>query len=406
MQRKQPFEKLDLDGDGKRDLAVWYPPPTTTGTGTFRVFLSGTAYAAESSVAFGTLGDIPVPADYNGDGVTDYAVFRPPAGVGNDGSAASWVRCVSSTGPVAHNCAVPLTTAWGNRGDVPFPGVNFDGLASTGEVAVYRPGTGQFSAYNLATGASRIVSAGSGMPFVGLYDDDEQTDVGVFYPQFALFALQLSTAGYASYTAVDFCDFWNPSYYCKYAPKMAGTSADRGGAIPLTGRVQMRSIGGTAKARNALGLWDPSDGTWNIRWAPITSTMTSAYTWGDLGDIVVADAVGRREQDGLAQVGKRSEVVIFRSESSAPGPGGPGYFWRCPFTSGGLYCDGGTEQSIAVPQGQKRTEAFALQDMVGDGKPELCTLHADPMTVRCVTSDSSYSTAITVTFSQSGGVFL
>lgn len=44
--------------------------------------------------------------------------------------------------------------------------------------------------------------------------------------------------------------------------------------------------------------------------------------------------------------------------------------------------------------------------MVGDGKPELCTLHADPMTVRCVTSDSSYSTAITVTFSQSGGVFL
>jgi len=31
------------------------------------------------------------------------------------------------------------------------------------------------------------------------------------------------------------------------------------------------------------------------------------------------------------------------------------------------YCDGGTQQSIAVPLGQKRTEAFALQDMVGGG---------------------------------------
>ena len=48
----------------------------------------------------------------------------------------------------------------------------------------------------------------------------------------------------------------------------------------------------------------------------------------------------------------------------------------------------------------------AVFDLVGDGKPELCTLHTDPMTVRCMTSDSGYTTAIEKTYSQSGGVFL
>lgn len=63
--------------------------------------------------------------------------------------------------------------------------------------------------------------------------------------------------------------------------------------------------------------------------------------------------------------------------------------------------------SFSPLSGSRATStAFALQDMVGDGKPELCTLHADPMTVRCVTSDSGTTTAITATFSQSGGVFL
>jgi spore coat protein A len=60
----------DYDGDGKTDLAVWRPREGywyigATSTGFFR---------AEQ---FGTAGDIPVPGDYDGDGKMDIAVWRP-----------------------------------------------------------------------------------------------------------------------------------------------------------------------------------------------------------------------------------------------------------------------------------------------------------------------------------------
>jgi hypothetical protein len=69
----------DFDGDGKTDYAVW----RGKGAGT-----SGTWYWLQSSdggfhaLNFGTggiygVGDLPVPGDYDGDGKTDQAVWRP-----------------------------------------------------------------------------------------------------------------------------------------------------------------------------------------------------------------------------------------------------------------------------------------------------------------------------------------
>ena len=58
----------DYDGDGKTDVAIFRD-------GTWWTLNSGTT--SVSVTAWGTAGDTPVSGDYDGDGKTDTAVFRP-----------------------------------------------------------------------------------------------------------------------------------------------------------------------------------------------------------------------------------------------------------------------------------------------------------------------------------------
>ncbi len=138
----------DFDGDGSTDFAVWR-------VATGRWFINGTA----ESTSWGKAGDLPVVGDFDGDGTTDIAVFRP-------GNGRWYVNGVAGS------------VQWGVTGDVPVPG-DYDGDGTT-DVAVYRPSTARWFIEGVA-GSTQWGNPGD-VPVPGDYDGDGTTDIAVFRP--------------------------------------------------------------------------------------------------------------------------------------------------------------------------------------------------------------------------------
>jgi hypothetical protein len=93
----------DYDGDGRTDLAVFRPP-------TAEWFILSSSDGGLTQVTFGGPGlDVPVPGDYDADGKADVAVFRTTTG--------EWFIVRSSDGVVEQ-------VFWGAPalGDTPVPG--------------------------------------------------------------------------------------------------------------------------------------------------------------------------------------------------------------------------------------------------------------------------------------------
>jgi hypothetical protein len=107
-------------------------------------------------------------SDYDGDGKTDFVVFRPSQGL--------WFR-LSSTGGNPFS-AFP----WGVNGDVPVEG-DFDG-DSLSDVAVYRPSTGTWFILNSKDASVQQVQFGlnGDKPVPADFDGDMKTDIAVFRP--------------------------------------------------------------------------------------------------------------------------------------------------------------------------------------------------------------------------------
>jgi Tol biopolymer transport system component len=108
----------DFDGDGRTDYSVFRPTD-----GTWYVLQSGTnTFRAQQ---FGTNGDKIVPGDYDGDGRTDFAVFRQVS------TSGVWYILQSSDNAFR-------AVQWGLNTDRPTPG-DYDGDGRT-DVGVYRNG--------------------------------------------------------------------------------------------------------------------------------------------------------------------------------------------------------------------------------------------------------------------------
>jgi subtilisin-like proprotein convertase family protein len=119
--------KPDYDGDGRTDVAVYRP-----GTGDWFILQSstntGTVTSWGAPAATGA-GDIAAPGDYDGDGITDLAVYRESTG--------TWYFRYSFGGTAAIDFGAPASLGLGDR---PVPG-DYDG-DGINDLAVYREATG------------------------------------------------------------------------------------------------------------------------------------------------------------------------------------------------------------------------------------------------------------------------
>ncbi|MEO6629848.1 MAG: VCBS repeat-containing protein [Aquihabitans sp.] len=163
-----PGTRLDFDGDGIADQAVvrhesgqlvWYLRPSS---------------GASISFTFGLTGDLPVPADYDGDGTTEPAVWRADG----PGAPQFFIREDEEVRSVA----------FGQRGDDPTVTADYDG-DGVDDIAVYRDGYGFLPSvfYHLSSGDGSVHSVPFGLegdvPVRGDFDGDGIDDQTVARPE-------------------------------------------------------------------------------------------------------------------------------------------------------------------------------------------------------------------------------
>ncbi len=238
----------NFDGDGKTDLAVFRP---TDGSW----YISRSSNGAFSGQQFGTSGDKPIPGDFDGDGKHDVAVFRPSTG--------AWYIIQSSNSAFR-------AEAFGLNGDVPLIG-DFDGDGKS-DLTVFRPSTGAWYIKRSSNGAfiSAAFGANGDKPVPGDYDADAKSDIAVYRPSDGTWYMLLSANN--AFTGQQF-----------------GITTDR----PVPGDYD-------SDGKTDIGVYRASTGTWYIQ------RSTAGFLAQNFGLSTDRPVPGDYDGDG------KTDIAVFR----------------------------------------------------------------------------------------------
>lgn len=183
----------DYDGDGKADLAVFRRTDALSEPTRFLILQSGNN--SPRIETWGSAFDTPIPSDFDGDGKADLAVFR----------GGNWYLNQSTNGFRAVNFG--LTT------DKLVP-ADYDGDGKT-DIAVYRNGNWYLlnSSNNSFAGIAFGISTDN--PVSADYDGDGKADIGVFRPSDGTWYLLRSTNGFAAQAFGTNGDLPTPNSYVR-----------------------------------------------------------------------------------------------------------------------------------------------------------------------------------------------
>ncbi|MEO6393855.1 MAG: FG-GAP-like repeat-containing protein, partial [Pyrinomonadaceae bacterium] len=158
---KLPGEKFD-------PLMPRLERPDAAAANQLRWLINTSGPTADLNILFGTLNDFPVPADYDGDGICDVAVWT--------GGVGAQFRVLTS----ASGFVTTVTYTLGNLSSDPSVIGDYDGDGKA-DPAIMNANTGQFTYLGGATHATSVTvtpigAFGGGFPVPGDYDGDGKYD--------------------------------------------------------------------------------------------------------------------------------------------------------------------------------------------------------------------------------------
>lgn len=171
---------VDFDRSNTTDWSFWEPSNGNWSSRT-RPLQQGPGVINETiNWGLGSLGDIPAPGDFDGDGITDRAVFR-----NNDGY---WYIRRSSD-------AQWFVMRFGLPGDKPVVG-DYDG-DTISDIAVWRPSDGNWYIWYMGTQSfyAQHFGADGDKPAQADFDGDLKTDLAVYRPSTGVWYYYKSTDG-------------------------------------------------------------------------------------------------------------------------------------------------------------------------------------------------------------------